>query len=284
MNNPDIEKNLRILVIDDNHAIHEDFRKILCAGPARDSALEQAESLLFEASAKAAPAAKRHSFEIDSAFQGQEGLEKVRQAQASGRPYAMAFVDVRMPPGWDGIETTSRIWEICPDLQIVICTAYSDYSWEEMSAKLSNSDQLVILKKPFDTVEVLQLAAALTEKWRLGQQARLKFDQLERLVQERTQVLQKANARLEEEAAERQRATNRIREQAALLDLAHDAIFVRDLEGRITFWNKGAERLYGWTAGETTGKTIAQLFPGGGPMAVEEAERETLEKGEWGLG
>jgi two-component system, cell cycle sensor histidine kinase and response regulator CckA len=193
----------------------------------------------------------------------------------------MAFVDVRMPPGWDGIETTARIWEICPDLQIVICTAYSDYSWEEMSAKLSNSDQVVILKKPFDTVEVLQLAAALTEKWRLHQQARVKLEQLERLVQERTHVLQDTNARLQEEAAERQRATNRIREQAALLDLAHDAIFVRDLEGRITFWNKGAERLYGWTAAETAGKTTSQLFPGGGPVAVEEAEREILENGEW---
>ena len=98
MSNPEVEKNLRILVVDDNHAIHEDFRKILCAGPPRDSALEQAESLLFDAGAKPA-APRRLVFEVDSAFQGQEGLEKARLAKESGRPYAMAFVDVRMPPG-----------------------------------------------------------------------------------------------------------------------------------------------------------------------------------------
>jgi len=68
-------------------------------------------------------------FEIDSAFQGQEGLAKVQHALNEGRPYAMAFVDVRMPPGWDGIETISRIWKMYPELQVVICTAYSDYSW-----------------------------------------------------------------------------------------------------------------------------------------------------------
>ena len=59
----------------------------------------------------------------------------------------MAFVDVRMPPGWDGVETTAKIWQKYPDLQVVICTAYSDYSWEEMLKKLGYSDRLVILKK-----------------------------------------------------------------------------------------------------------------------------------------
>ncbi len=76
----------------------------------------------------------------------------------------MAFVDVRMPPGWDGVETTARIWEKYSDLQVVICTAYSDYSWEDMLKRLGYSDRLVILKKPFDTIEVLQLAISMTEK------------------------------------------------------------------------------------------------------------------------
>ena len=99
---------------------------------------------------------------IDSAFQGQEGLAMARQALEEGRPYAMAFVDIRMPPGWDGVETTGKIWEHYPDLQVVICTAYSDYSLEEMLDKLGHSDRLVILKKPFDNIEVQQLANALT--------------------------------------------------------------------------------------------------------------------------
>ena len=66
----------------------------------------------------------------------------------------MAFIDVRMPPGWDGIETTGRIWEVDPEIQVVICTAFSDYSPDEMLAKLGRSDRLLILKKPFDNVEV----------------------------------------------------------------------------------------------------------------------------------
>src|SRR5258708_19048976 len=110
----------------------------------------------------------------------------------------MAFVDVRMRPGWDGIETTAKIWEKYPDLQVVICTAYSDYSWEEMLKKLGYSDRLVILKKPFDTIEVLQLAISMTEKWRLYQQTKLHLDDLEKVVQERTHNLEITNAKLTE--------------------------------------------------------------------------------------
>lgn len=161
------EANRRILVVDDNPAIHEDFRKILC--PSRHSASTVTElkaALLGEAT----PVAACPVFEIDSAFQGQEGVTRVARAQEEHRPYAMAFVDARMPPGWNGIETAARIWKQDPDVQIVICTAYSDHSWEEILSTLGQSDRLVILKKPFDTIEVLQLASALTEKWRLARQ------------------------------------------------------------------------------------------------------------------
>jgi signal transduction histidine kinase len=102
-----------------------------------------------------------------------------------------------MPPGWDGLETTARIWEHDPAVQVVICTAYSDYSWEEILAKLGRTDQLIILKKPFDNVEVLQLADALTEKWRLARQAACRREDLERMVDERTRELQSANGRLD---------------------------------------------------------------------------------------
>ena len=110
----------------------------------------------------------------------------------------MAFVDVRMPPGWDGVETTAQIWQKYPDLQVVICTAYSDYSWEEMLKKLGYSDRLVILKKPFDSIEVLQLAISMTEKWRLYHQAKLRLDDLETMVGERTVALKKTNNELAE--------------------------------------------------------------------------------------
>ena len=186
-------RNHRILLIDDNRAIHEDFRKILGKKKARPGNLAEAESALFgddDASFQ------MPEFEIDSAFQGKEGFDQIVKSVQDDHPYAMAFVDVRMPPGWDGVETTAQIWQKYPDLQVVICTAYSDYSWQDMLKKLGYSDRLVILKKPFDSIEALQLAISMTEKWRLYQQARLRLDDLERMVQERTVALQKTNGDL----------------------------------------------------------------------------------------
>jgi signal transduction histidine kinase len=187
----------RVLVIDDNEAIHQDFRKIFSADLNGASQLAHFESELFGEAPR-----KRHRpiYEIDSAFQGQEGLAKVCQAVERGDPYRMAFVDVRMPPGWDGIETAARLWERDPELQLVICTAYSDYSLEELTDKLGWSDRLVILKKPFDNIEVQQLANALTEKWRLAHQDRGRLKELERLVHERTAELESANHRLQDES------------------------------------------------------------------------------------
>ncbi|MBI3868400.1 MAG: response regulator [Verrucomicrobia bacterium] len=183
----------RILVIDDNRAIHEDFHKILAPDAAGGAALAAAEALLF--GTPPAPVVEA-TFEIDSAFQGRDGLELIRRALQEGRPYSMAFVDVRMPPGWDGIETVANVWTDYPDLQVVLCTAYSDYSWGEMLARLGHSDRLLILKKPFGNIEVLQLAKTLTEKWRLSQQARGKLDDFERRVRERTAAVQSVNTEL----------------------------------------------------------------------------------------
>jgi signal transduction histidine kinase len=164
--------NRRILVVDDNRAIHEDFRKILAA-PARDmSALTELEAVLF---GQAPPRLPEEPFSIDSAYQGRDGQELVRAARAEDRPYAVAFVDVRMPPGWDGVETALQIWEADPEVQIVICTAYSDYTWEETIDRLGReNERFLILKKPFDHLEVRQLAAALSKKWTLARQARHK--------------------------------------------------------------------------------------------------------------
>ncbi|MGC9942310.1 MAG: response regulator [Verrucomicrobiota bacterium] len=186
--------NRRILIIDDNGAIHEDFRKILSRGKIQTNDLDAAEAALFGDSVQAQ--IQFPEFEIDSAFQGQEGLALIEKSLEEERPYAMAFVDVRMPPGWDGVETTAKIWQKYPDLQVVICTAYSDYSWEEMLKKFGYSDRLVILKKPFDNIEVLQLAVSMTEKWRLYQLAKSHLQDLEQRVQERTIALQKTNGEL----------------------------------------------------------------------------------------
>ena len=181
--------NRRILIIDDNQNIHNDFREILerkgdCAV---DVAVEQA-AIFGSASESLDP----KGFEIDSAFQGQEGLEMVQSTADEGRPYALAFVDVRMPPGWDGIETIQQLWHVCPDLQVVICTAYSDYPWRDITEQLGLTDKLLVLKKPYDNIEVLQLANALTMKWTLASEARARLTESQQKTIELTKTLEVA--------------------------------------------------------------------------------------------
>ncbi len=177
----------RILIIDDTPAIHEDFRKILVGD--ENHPLDTTEAALFGEASSPTP---RPHFLVDSAHQGQEGLALAQQAVAEGRPYALAFVDIRMPPGWDGIETIAQLWAADPDLQVVVATAYSDYSWSDIVRRFGTKDNLLILKKPFDNVEVLQLAQALTTKWQLGNQSRLRMQDLDRMVADRTGQLNEA--------------------------------------------------------------------------------------------
>ncbi len=155
--------NRRILVIDDNRAVHDLLRRALTGHvnglPARPR--------------ETAPGVRTNGeghggFEIDSAFQGHEGFTMVRKAIENGEPYAMAFVDGRMPPGWDGVETASNLWQVDPDIQVILCAAGTDYRWYEIIRELGQTDRLVILEKPFEQVEVLQIANALAEKWRLA--------------------------------------------------------------------------------------------------------------------
>ena len=182
----------RVLVVDDNRAIHEDFLKILGGNAGGSSELQAAERLLLGGAA----AAPRPTFQIDTALQGEEGVARVQRALQEDQPYAMAFIDMRMPPGWDGLETIQRLWEIDPHVQVVICSAHSDYDWTEVVARLDHSDKLLVIKKPFEPIEVLQCANALTRKWDNERTLRRQVEQLEHVVETRTQGLEAANKQL----------------------------------------------------------------------------------------
>ena len=189
------EKNNRILIVDDNESIHDDFRKIL--GPRASSGeLDNLAADLFGASTSDNVESSNSPYHLEFASQGLEGVQKVKEAVSTNVPYAVAFVDMRMPPGWDGLETIEHMWKVDPNILVVICTAHADYSWEQIITRLGQTDRLLILKKPFDNVEVSQLAISLTEKWTLGFYARLKMSQLEGMVEERTHDLQKARDEL----------------------------------------------------------------------------------------
>jgi two-component system sensor histidine kinase/response regulator len=222
-------KNLRVLVVDDNPSIHEDFRKILEI-PYENEDFHKVRAALFGEPLMQA----LERFELDYADQGHAALALVQMARREGRPYAVAFVDMRMPPGWDGLETVQRLWEADGRLQVVICTAYSDHSWAEIAARLGASDRFLILRKPFDAIEVQQIAASLTRKWELGRDTRLQIEDLVAQVNTRNRELQATNQLLEQQVAERtgelqrrneelQRTVEALKEAKAEADNANQA-------------------------------------------------------------
>lgn len=152
----------RILVIDDSEDIHKDFARLLC--PPKAEALDdltQLEASLFGGPSSSGDSSE--SIELDSAFQGQEGLAKVQEAQAAGRPYALVFLDYRMPPGWNGYETLRRLHQVAPSVPVVLCSAFSDFSWEKMDKEFAGAHVLKELRKPFEKGELQKLVRTLTE-------------------------------------------------------------------------------------------------------------------------
>ena len=182
----------RILIIDDQQSIHDDFEKILGGDSGSDAGdLADMRAAFFGA---AAESKSTSNFSLVHALQGQEGVDIHHEASDADNPFAVAFVDIRMPPGLDGVQTIAKLWEADSDLQTVICTAYSDYSFEDIVENLGQSDRLLILKKPFDPVEVRQLAEALTAKWESIRAQKAQLHELERKNKELSQAEKAAKA------------------------------------------------------------------------------------------
>lgn len=197
-------KSSRILIVDDNKDIHDDFRLILKpAQTEQNSGLDELlEHVLDE---KITHRAGEYQFKLDSAFQGQEALQLVEKAYQDKDPYTIIFMDIRMPPGWNGIETIRQIWKKYPDIEMVICTAYSDFSWEEINQTLGGSHRLLVLKKPFDRMEVKQLALSLSVKSNYYKKNLDHISDLERAVKNRTKELE--SAKIDAESANRAKST-----------------------------------------------------------------------------
>lgn len=164
----------RILIADDNESIHRDFDKILSSKVEDNEEMRNLERQLFSADIRKEryQVNLTRDFELDHAYQGDEALKMVRTAASENRPYSLIFMDIRMPPGYNGITTISRIWQEFPDIEMVLCTAHSDYTLEEIVSELGMTDQLMFIRKPFDSVMVIQMALALTKKWSLNQRSK----------------------------------------------------------------------------------------------------------------
>lgn len=193
----------RTLIIDDDVCVHEVFasmlsREFIHSVRSPDAGLGLPAETFLDA--------QFPLFEVDSAFGGEQGLECVQKALAEKRPYAMAFVDMRMKSGWNGIETIGHLWRECADLQIIICTSHTDFTWHDIIKRFGHTDRLLMLKKPFNVMDLRQMAYALAEKWNLFNQAKSHLERLQKLVAERTAKLQQSNESLEHKIIEQKQA------------------------------------------------------------------------------
>jgi diguanylate cyclase (GGDEF)-like protein len=179
----------RILIVDDQQEIHDTFNRIFAAKRSDDIALSDFELRFLEEGNEEPLATGPHhnapQYELDHANSGEQAVQLLQSAIEAETEYAVAFVDMRMPNGMDGMETTERLWEIDPNLHVVICTAYSDHIWEDVLGRLGYNDQLLLLKKPFESDEARQLALALSEKYRLSSIQKKKVRDLGREVERR---------------------------------------------------------------------------------------------------
>lgn len=148
----------RILIVDDNESIHRDFQKVL-GGSSTDLALASLEQELFGRQGAPSP---HKQYLLSFASSGQSALTQVQHANKLGKPFSMAFVDMRMP-GWDGIETTTQLLRAQPTLEVAICSAYMDYSWHEVLQRVKRPG-LRLLRKPWTSGEVLALVHELCER------------------------------------------------------------------------------------------------------------------------
>lgn len=209
------------MLVDDNEAIHEDIESILSTqDTSSDEDFLKIENELFEEETESTDKSVSVEYQIDHAYRGEEAIQMVEKADREGYPYSLVFMDVRMPPGMNGIEAIKKIWDNYPYIEVVICTAYSDYTWEEIIKNLGTSDRLLFMKKPFDATALKQTALTLNTKWNLNQQSNRYTEKLEQEVNEQTRELQELVKEYKEmkERAERATATK----SAFLATMSHE--------------------------------------------------------------
>lgn len=227
--------NRKVLIVDDNQTIHDDFHKVLCRNR-RSSSIREVENLerdLFEEGSEQ-PDLDELRYEVFSAFQGKQAYDMILEAKEQGHPFALAFVDVRMPPGWDGIETIRHIWKVAPYTEIVICSAYNDYTWDEIIAELGTTDSLFFLKKPFDSMTTRQLALTLTQKWNFGRRIRQQVVNLEHEVEMRNKQMTQLTKRLEDQEEQLQRIEGEVREEKLISRAKTDFLVTMNNELRLS--------------------------------------------------
>ena len=231
--------NRKILIIDDNESIHRDFQSILA--PEKNTKLDELEARILSESSNEPPP-EEIIFVLESAMQGAEGVKQVEAALEAKTPFSLAFVDIRMPPGFDGLKTIKKIRELDQEIQIVICSAYSDYSWEEIRREVGQSDNLVILKKPFEYLEVRQLAYSLTQKWNTHRRFQDTIQKLQNEID--NHHLTETSLRQSED------------KYKTLIETAQEGVWIIDKDSITTFVNRHMAEMLGYSIEQMLGKHL----------------------------
>lgn len=167
-----MERNRRILVVDDQQDLREQLAKLLLRSGKKNetiSLVQHMRSKLLGETAEISDAGEGddQSYVVDTAGQGEIAFEMVKKANEKDEPYALMFLDMRMPPGWDGLRTAKSIRDADRNIEIVIMTAYADHDQKQIADTVGTPEKLLYIKKPFQAEEIFQLALALTTKWSL---------------------------------------------------------------------------------------------------------------------
>ena len=215
--------NYRVLVVDDQGEIHQDFEEMLTPGFTAALTDDLADAFASEVDESFLP-----KFKLLHARSGSEAYDIVKTTIETGDPIAVAYVDIRMPPGMDGIETTQRIRAIDENIEIVLMSAYTDKSIGEIVHEMDLLHKLLYIRKPFAREEIQQITLALAEKWNVESELGDKRRQLEI-----------SNQRLK-----------------SVLDSTGDAIAMFDVTGHLQFANRGYEEMF-----ELTTDVLKQMSP-----------------------
>ncbi|MHC5091543.1 MAG: response regulator transcription factor, partial [Planctomycetota bacterium] len=157
------ELNNRILLVDDEPLILDELGKVLSPSEASNTELNELENRLFNNSKT--NRRKAASYNVCCCCQGDEAIHEVEESIEKNEPFAVAFIDIRMPPGPDGVSTAEEIRKLDPNIQIVMMTGYSDFDISEIAHRIPPEDKLLYMQKPIHSQEIRQFALALAAKW-----------------------------------------------------------------------------------------------------------------------
>lgn len=214
----------RILIVDDEQAILDAYSQVLSKKTDHHAQprLNDLENKLFP---NRIAKFTFPSFDLTLCRQGHEAVEAVRSAIGINSPFSVAFIDVRMPPGKDGVWAASEIRKLDPWINIVIVTAFSDLNPEEINQAVQPANRLLYMQKPFHSHEIQQFALALSAKWQTEQDLTAANLHLDQLVQERTKELSLTIEALELSNLKYRETTQQLQKaEAALAEKAEDLI------------------------------------------------------------